>query len=197
MKAARKGWQSRPGSHNAGNKLKTADEIHSTIGFGEAGVPVGGGQNDLRCVACGIKDTQPHERAQLRGNLGTKFAIREPEIQERKIRLMTPREVYRFSNRARDAANVVTLFGQDVFCHVSDHEIVFNDQNFKHTQSLRVSGAQFHYSLPSFLGSLPNVDEHALKDFMSKYLFGLFDIYQYRPLFFVPMLLYDRKRKLV
>jgi hypothetical protein len=65
-----------------------------------------------------------------------RYRIRQPQINDRKIGAVFFPLPDRLVHSAGDAAYFVSCLLQNFFQAVGDHEVVFDDENFKHYQHL-------------------------------------------------------------
>jgi hypothetical protein len=135
LKALWKWWQRLAGGDDLRDYFQTAQQVGGAIRLGKAGVAIGGCQHDLRYVASGIKYPEPAKRKQLGCNLGAQTTVSEAEVEDGEIRLVKLSQRDRLGHSAGDAANFVSLVGEDLFRQIRDHQIIFGNQHLEHAHS--------------------------------------------------------------
>lgn len=135
MKQDKAGWEglfSLAGCDQSGNDFKAADQVSNSIGLWKTGMAVSGCQSNVGDIAGGVNNTQFIQATQLSSDLCPKAALGESHVDNCQIWPMSKAENHGLSNRAGNTADLISTIEENLFDHIGDHKIVFNNQNFSH-----------------------------------------------------------------
>ena len=83
-------------------------------------------------IARCVQDAQFPPAVQPRGDFRAETSSGQPQIQDRKIRLVALAEFDPLLDGASDAAHFIPTLDQNIFEHVGHHEVVFGNHHLEH-----------------------------------------------------------------